>query len=74
MKLNCNLKFNSEWIGYDKVWFMCGQVNDLGTAHGIARMIYEDGTVIREGQFDNGFLSGYGRCIYATGYYIGDWK
>ena len=74
MELNCNLKFNSEWIGYDKVWFMCGQVNDRGKAHGIARMIYKDGKFIREGQFVNGLLSGYGRMINGGLYYVGDWK
>ena len=37
-------------------------------------MIYLDGSFIKEGQFVNGKLSGYGREIYPNWYYIGDWK
>ena len=37
------------------------QRNTKGQLHGIGRMIYTDGDFIREGQFVNGKLSGYGR-------------
>ena len=70
-----SFKFLSEWTKYDKFWFIIGQINEKGQPHGISRMIFETGIIIREGQFVNGFyLSGYGRYVSMHGYYIGDWK
>ena len=34
----------------------------------------KDGWHIKEGQWCNGLLSGYGREIWGEGFYIGDWK
>lgn len=51
-----------------------GQMNDKNQAHGAALMIKTDGSLIREGSFQNGKQQGYGRHIWSEGYFIGDFK
>ena len=45
-----------------------GQMNDKNQAHGAALMIKTDGSLIREGSFQNGKQQGYGRHIWSEGY------
>ena len=41
-----------------------GQMNEKNQAHGAALMIKTDGSLIREGSFQNGIQQGYGRHIW----------
>ena len=74
---DCSINLLTNWTDskdkYGRSWFVIGQVNAIGQPHGICRMIYSVGSVIREGQFINGELSGYGRHIGIGGYYVGDY-
>ena len=53
---------------------MIGQVNDFRQAHGICRLIGNNGVYIYEGQFVNNEMSGYGRYLGMNGNYVGDYK
>ena len=62
-----------EWHKYHDGWdwWVIGQVYDQ-RPHGVARIIRADGQSIREGQFEEGKLHGYGRDIWANECYEGD--
>jgi hypothetical protein len=56
------------------VYWVTGQVNQLGKPHGFARIVTAGGEGVHEGQFVQGKAEGYGRYIWRGGYYVGEWR
>jgi hypothetical protein len=58
LQLDPNAKLIQEWTQYidqnGRDYWLIGQVNEQGQAHGVARMIDTTGGIIKEGSFVNG--------------------
>lgn len=69
---------NSEYLDYDSKEFVTNGLfkKDCPCESGVARVVYKDTNLIKEGQFSFGQLNGYGRICFPSkyAYYLGTFK
>ena len=69
---------DSEYLDYDSKEFITNGLfkKDSPSEAGVARVVYKDSNLIKEGQFAYGKLNGFGRMCFNSkyAYYLGQFK